>query len=262
MDEANPIQVLVVDDDSSVRHVLGHWIAKTSTPAHVIQAETGVRALEVLGSQRIDLLILEILVPDFDGIEILSLIEGDPSYTHMEVMVVSSVASKEKVRQVIGMGISAYLLKPLEYGRDIERLQLALSRAWQERQRSRDGSQLRILVADPDARFCESACAVLSSHFSVQEVRKAAEVLVKVVRWMPDFILLSPKLPGAPLDFLLDRIKYGAKKRPSIYMLTDSPSEVCNSDLIAGSLSHSFVPETFLSKVVDLVQGGRESGRG
>ncbi|MCI0658969.1 MAG: response regulator, partial [Acidobacteria bacterium] len=222
--------------------------------------------LEKLSAGKIDLVILDLNMPVLDGIEMLSLIRADPAHSDLEVIVASAVGSEAKVREVISLGVSDYLLKPLQHDRVIARLEAAFERIMERRQQKAnqgDLSRTRILVADTDPNFLEFASAALAAQFTTQAVKTTGEVLVKMLRFKPDVVLLSPKMAGERLSFLLEKIDTLAKKRRvAIYALVDSQSEKIQEARIAGTVARTFVPETFASSVVGLLGGGPAPGHG
>ena len=204
-----PIRILVVDDEPSTRIMLQRWIRR-SMAAEVSEASDGLEALEAISSGNIEILISDINMPVLDGIEMLTLLQGDAALKKMEVLIVSHVESEEKIRKIISLGVSGYLLKPLQYDSVAKRLQCAAARILERRERPGqeiERSRLRILVADPDPNYCDFAKSTLEVDFSVQTARGVAGVLVKSVRFKPDAILISPEVPGLKLEFLIDKLK-------------------------------------------------------
>ena len=258
MDESSAFKVLVVDDEPTVRHLLVRWITRSMT-AEVLEAEDGLQALESIAKQGVDLVIADVKMPVLNGIEMLSIIRADPANADLEVIVASGAGNEDTVKQVIGLGVSDYILKPLQQDRVITRVEKARQRVMEARQKKSSGldrSRTHILVADPDPNFCDFADAALSVQFDVQTTRTVGDVLVRVLRWKPDLILLSPELPGPPLEFMLGKIRnLGEKNELRVFLLVDSESQVPDSEDVAGWLPHTYVPESFLSNVVQLLAG-------
>ena len=258
MDGSGAFKILIVDDEPTVRHLLGRWIGRSMT-AEVLEAEDGLQALESIAAQGVDLVIADIKMPVLNGIEMLSIIRADPANADLEVIVASGAGNEDTVRQAIGLGVSDYLLKPLQQERVITRLEKARQRVMEARQKKKgrqDRSRTRILVADPDPNFCDFASAALSVQFDVQTTRTVGDVLVRVLRWKPDLILLSPELPGPPLEFMLGKVgNLGGRNELRVFLLVDSESQVPDSEDVAGWLPHTYVPESFLSNVVQLLEG-------
>ena len=258
MDESGAFKILIVNDEPTVRHLLARWITRSMT-AEVLEAEDGLQALESIAVRGVDLVIADVKMPVLNGIEMLSIIRADPANADLEVIVASGVGTEDTVRQAIGLGVSDYLLKPLQQDRVITRVEKARQRVMEARQKKSSGldrSRTRILIADPDPNFCDFADAALSVQFDVQTTRTVGDVLVRVLRWKPDLILLSPELPRPPLEFMLGKVRnLGEKNELRVFLLVDSESQVPDSEDVAGWLPHTYVPESFLSNVVQLLAG-------
>ena len=130
---------------------------------------------------------------------------------------VSHVATEDKVSQIISLGASDYLLKPLQYNRAIKRLLDAAERILQYRPAEDgdpSGRKVRVLIADSDADFRSIAKRALEGDFAVKTARSLAETLVHLLRWKPSAVFLSPAVPGldvetlsAPMESLAGRDK-------------------------------------------------------
>ncbi len=259
MEESERVRVLVVDDSSVMRSLLRGWI-RASTTAEIIEAANGLQALETLASEQVDLLISDVNMPILDGTEMLSLIRSDPNRADLEVIVCSSVTSEEKVRDMIALGVSDYLVKPFTQQQAVPRLKAAVARTLEKRRHRAegpDGGAPRVIVADPDPNFCDFAQSVLAAHFSVETACTTAEALVKAVRWEPNIMLLSPKLPGQNFQFLVDKIQRISKSASIIfYQLIESSAEPPLSPNISGTVLRSFVPDALLAELSDTLIGG------
>ena len=258
MDQSGAFKILIVDDEPTVRELLARWIASSMT-VEVLEAEDGLQALESIAAQGVDLVIADVKMPALNGIEMLSIIRADPANADLEVIVASGVGNEDTVRQAIGLGVSDYLLKSLQKDRVITRVEKARQRVMEARQKNGgrlDHSRTRILVADPDPNFCEFAGTALSVQFEVQTTRTVGDLLVRARRSEPDLILLSPELPGPPLEFMLGKLRsLGGKNELQVFLLVDSESQVPDSEDVAGWLPHTYVPESFVSHVVQLLEG-------
>jgi signal transduction histidine kinase len=103
--------VLVVDDNDAGR------FAKTETVRRagfdVVEAGTGARALELIRSRPVDIVLLDINLPDMSGIEVCSRIKADDALSMVPILQVSAtaVADADRVRGLEG-GADAYLTEP------------------------------------------------------------------------------------------------------------------------------------------------------
>ena len=121
-------RVLVVDDSAVNRMVLTQALtADGHTP---VVAENGLRALEVLeaaGEPAVDVVLLDLEMPELDGYETLSRIKADDRFRHLPVIVISAVEELDSVIRCIKIGATDYLSKP--FNADVLRARLNASLA-------------------------------------------------------------------------------------------------------------------------------------
>src|SRR5512136_1502777 len=84
---------------------LGHMVAL---------AENGSQALEMLGQGDFDLVLLDILMPEMDGFEVLARLKSNPARRDLPVIVISALDEMESVVRCIGMGAEDFLPKPFD----------------------------------------------------------------------------------------------------------------------------------------------------
>jgi DNA-binding NarL/FixJ family response regulator len=162
---------------------------------------------------------------------------------------VSETAPEKTVKEVISLGVAAYLLKPLRYESVADRLRQVIDRVRQtKKERLRHSGLPTVLVADPDPNFCDFAISAMSGHFCGLAARTAAEALVGVLKYEPDLILLNPGLSGLPFEILGQKTTSLAEAhRGKVYLLAD---QSCESTVgFEGRVSRSFVPESFCAEV-------------
>jgi CheY-like chemotaxis protein len=86
MDDKNNKHLLIVDDDESMRAMLKRVLKNYN----VELAEDGESAIRLLKTEHFDALLLDLKLPDMDGLEILNLVKGDPETADMPVVVVTA----------------------------------------------------------------------------------------------------------------------------------------------------------------------------
>lgn len=108
-------RILVVDDSAVNRMVLTKALGADGHTA--ITAEHGLEALEVLqsdGEHGIDVVLLDLEMPELDGYETLARIKADDRLRHLPVIVISSVEELDSVVRCIENGAADYLPKPFD----------------------------------------------------------------------------------------------------------------------------------------------------
>lgn len=104
--------VLVVDDDENNRDLLFHRLQRQGYDA--VTAENGKQALDLLVSGAFDLVLLDIVMPEMDGFEVLRRLKSDDRLRHIPVIMISGVGDLDSVAHCIEMGAEDYLPKPFQ----------------------------------------------------------------------------------------------------------------------------------------------------
>ena len=102
--------VLVVDDDPDIR-----WLTRTILGGRfgVIEAASGTAALEVLaGDQPIDVVVLDVQMPELDGWDTLAAIRRDPRWSMLPVVLCSVRSEAPDARRAWQLGCDALIGKP------------------------------------------------------------------------------------------------------------------------------------------------------
>ena len=126
--------VLVVDDVETNRELLTRRLRRQGHSVTI--AENGIQALELLRSQPFDLVLLDIMMPQMDGIEVLEQLKADPELRYLPVVMISALDDLDSVVRCIELGAEDYLFKPFN-----PILLQARIRACLEKKRLRDQEQ-------------------------------------------------------------------------------------------------------------------------
>ncbi len=104
--------LLVVDDNDSDRELLA-WLARRFGH-QVSMVSDGFEAIELLRQQPFDLVLLDVVMPEMTGFDVLEEVKNDEHLRHIPVIVVSALDGVEWVAQCIEAGAEDYLAKPLD----------------------------------------------------------------------------------------------------------------------------------------------------
>ncbi|MDR7279765.1 CheY-like chemotaxis protein [Catenuloplanes atrovinosus] len=109
----DPATVLVVDDNATKRYLLVSWLSRAGYA--VVEAETGADALQLVEVKPIDLVVLDVRLPDMSGFEVCERIKSNPRHSALPVVHVSAHAVDVTDRaHGLNRGADAYLVEPIE----------------------------------------------------------------------------------------------------------------------------------------------------
>ncbi len=105
-----PIRTLIVDDEPTAREVLSRYVERHATLETVSTCESAVEAANMLRERDVDLLLLDVEMPEMSGLELVRAVEDPPA-------VILVTASETYAVEAFGLGIVDYLVKPVRYAR-------------------------------------------------------------------------------------------------------------------------------------------------
>jgi serine phosphatase RsbU (regulator of sigma subunit) len=103
-------RILVVDDVEVNRDLLSRRLKQQGHEVAI--AENGKKALEKLRAEPFDLVLLDIMMPEMDGYQVLGEVMADPVLKHIPVIMISAVTEMDSVVKCVEMGATDYLPKP------------------------------------------------------------------------------------------------------------------------------------------------------
>lgn len=109
MTEQKSNYVLVVEDDYFLRNLLLHKIEQEKLPFDT--AVNGSEALEKIKAKIPAVIILDLVLPDTDGFEVLEKIKKEPETKDIPVIVVSNLGQKDEIERCLKLGANDYLIK-------------------------------------------------------------------------------------------------------------------------------------------------------
>jgi adenylate cyclase len=104
--------ILVAEDDAVARATLTRALEQEGH--RVTIATDGRRALELLATEAFDAVLLDIVMPEVDGFEVLARMKADPRFRHLPVIVITSIDDVTSAIRCIEMGADDYLTKPFD----------------------------------------------------------------------------------------------------------------------------------------------------
>lgn len=236
---APPGVVLVVDDDELNRDILVRNLERLGH--RVLQASNGKQALDLLEREEIDVVLLDLLMPEMDGVEVLETMRCADQTCHLPVLMLSASDELEQVAVSIEAGAEDYLLKPFEPVllrarinaalerkrlRDLERSKTAeLERAERELRLSNDELQRFVYAASHDLKEPLRTVTAFAQLFN----RKYGTGLETDATELLDIIIAATKRMA---DLINDLLAYS-----DISMSAWTPGPVATEEILAETLA-------------------------
>lgn len=117
-------RILVVDDEVYILHILEFSLAVEGYD--VMTAPSGEQALQMIEEDRPDLIVLDILMPGIDGLEVCRCIKADERLADIPIIFLSAKEQKADRAFGLALGASAYISKPFSPQKLIEEIQVVL----------------------------------------------------------------------------------------------------------------------------------------
>lgn len=122
--------LLVVDDDEDSRDIVSRRLARAGY--NVSTAASGIEALGALERQAVDLVLLDIMMPEMDGYQVLERMKSDAMLNRIPVLMLTAVNDRDGVLRCLRLGAKDYIVKPF----DIHALRSRIEKCLADRRRS------------------------------------------------------------------------------------------------------------------------------
>ena len=113
LEQTKLMKVLVVDDSRTLRRLLIRELNNVGI-TNITEAGDGNEALEKVRAESFDLMLLDMEMPELDGLGVLNIVKSDPTLSYLPVIVVSGAEQFEKTVECIQIGAEDYLPKPFD----------------------------------------------------------------------------------------------------------------------------------------------------
>ncbi|HET8574862.1 MAG TPA: response regulator [Candidatus Paceibacterota bacterium] len=117
----NSGSILLVEDDSFLARVLDERLRQEGYEVTICR--NGKEGLEVAKRATHDLALLDVILPELDGISILREIKSDENLASLEVIVLSNVSDPDKIKEVKSLGADYYVKSATELSEIVEKIQ-------------------------------------------------------------------------------------------------------------------------------------------
>jgi diguanylate cyclase (GGDEF)-like protein len=118
--------ILIIDDSESVRKKIKSILKRAGLLEFCFEAKSGLEGIKVLMNKRVDLVICDLVMPEFDGFKFLFSKSTNPAFSEIPVIMLTSIEDIEKKIKGLEQGASDYLTKPFDEGELLARVKVQL----------------------------------------------------------------------------------------------------------------------------------------
>ncbi|RDV04958.1 adenylate/guanylate cyclase domain-containing protein [Undibacter mobilis] len=158
-------RILIVDDNAANRDVLERRLAREGHA--VVTAANGVQALKLVGDEDFDLVLLDLIMPELSGFDVLTRLKGDDATRHIPVIVISALDELDSVVRCIEAGAEDFLSKPFDPILLRTRINSSLEKKW-----LRDREKKFVADLETEKRKSETLLLNILPHSIVRRMRE------------------------------------------------------------------------------------------
>jgi two-component system chemotaxis response regulator CheY len=104
-------RILIVDDSATIRKMVRSSL-QTITDAAFTDAATGLEAIEQLALGPIELIVLDLNMPDMHGVDVMRFVRGHKAYKNVPIIVLTTRGDETSRETAVAAGATTYLTKP------------------------------------------------------------------------------------------------------------------------------------------------------
>jgi diguanylate cyclase (GGDEF)-like protein len=154
--------LLIVDDVAENRAILARRFQRHGY--RITEASDGFRALELMAAQGFDLVLLDVMMPGIDGLEVLKRIREQHSSSSLPVIMVTALAQNEDVVKALKLGANDYVTKPVDFAVALARTETQISRKHAEEEVQRANCALQEANENLERRVAERTRELLKAN--------------------------------------------------------------------------------------------------
>jgi adenylate cyclase len=197
--ERSEAQLLIADDNEDNRYLLLQRLQREGYH-HILQANDGVEAMHLLATRDIDLVLLDVLMPELDGYQVLQQMRDNPELRNIPVIMISAVDQIETVVRCIEAGAEDYLQKPFNPVLLRARVQASLDKKLLRDETSR---QLKVIRSVFGKYVPESIVdSIISGNGNIKPMQSMATILYTDIA---DFTRISESMDPQHVVEMLNR---------------------------------------------------------
>jgi diguanylate cyclase (GGDEF)-like protein len=170
--DSEPTRLLVVDDIEDNRTILARRFIRRGF--RVTEADSGLRALDILAGQEFDLVLLDVVMPDLNGVEVLKRIRQTWSPEALPVIMCTANNASEDIVLALDAGANDYVAKPVDFAVALARVRVQVERKRVNVRLARVHEALNTMNTDLERRVAERTreLAAINDCLKLEIVRR------------------------------------------------------------------------------------------
>lgn len=252
-------RILVVDDEPMNIKLL-RLILLSAQKYEVLEACDGHSAVKIVNENKVDLILLDVMMPDLNGYEVIKILKDNPQTKNIPIILVTALSGQKDRMQGLDVGADEFISKPVNKVELLARVQSLLQlKQYQEQLNLRTKSENdetclkskdkrpRVLLVEDNEKDIKLLQGLVQSESFDLVLAQSGEEAVKILsNEKIDLVLLDILLPGINGFDVCHRIKSNKETSDiQILMIT------CLSDLESKLKSISHGVDDFLVKPID-----------
>ncbi|MBI1853910.1 MAG: response regulator [Planctomycetes bacterium] len=210
-------KILSCDDSRTIRTVVSKYMKQVG--CEIVEATNGQECLEVAKREKPDLILLDVTMPVMDGLQTLKALREDELLKSSAVVMLTAVASKELVVEILKLGVKDYILKPFDQKELYKKVNKIL-RLWEgdapphataTDDDERGADACKILVIDDKANVLQLVSDCLKDKHKVLTTTSGPEGITLALVEKPDIILLDLAMPEMDGFQVFQKLKANSK---------------------------------------------------
>ncbi len=256
-DQLSPVQVLIVDDVPSNLFTLRALLEEHFEEIEIVEANSGIEALEVLMRESIDLIILDIQMPEMDGFQTAKLIRSRKKTRNIPIVFLTAAYKSEEFKEKgFSLGATDYLTKPIDDYQLTSRINAYLSIIKLEKNHK---SELERRVEERTFELKKALSQIKETNFKLETTLSKLKNAQKQVIAQEKLASLGELTAGIaheiknPLNFI---INFSELSKEMIVELNETFANV-GKDIVEGSLK-DITPDD-VDNIKDILQNLNEN---
>lgn len=201
-------KILIIDDEVVLLEAIAKKLALEGF--EVIKAVDGEEGMAKVRQENPDLILLDILMPKMDGMEVLEEINKDPELSKIPIIIISNSGQPVEIERAMALGVRDYLIKaefdPNEVLMKVNNVLMGGKNKQPGETNGTNQIPKKIMLIEDD-QLLRDLCSrkIKSEGFNVETAIDPREGLIKISKFKPDLVLLDLVLPGmSGFDVLKD----------------------------------------------------------